>query len=83
MDTIIRIKASNLFIQIEESNVNNIHKIARKGNVTYSHAFKLIKHWEKKGFLILIKEGRDQKIFLTEKGIKIKSLLIKIEMLIK
>lgn len=52
-------------------NVDSITILARDMKASYTHVFNIIKDLESKNILTVMKNGRDNKITLTPKGIKI------------
>lgn len=63
-------------------NTNYVNKISRKISTTYSHVVGTLNELEKKGLISKKKDGRKVYIKLTDKGQKLKELLIKMELLI-
>lgn len=63
--------------------VNNIRFHSTRTDITYNHIWNIYKHFKKCGIIHMEKVGREHKIRLTEKGIKLKSLFEEIDKLLE
>jgi predicted transcriptional regulator len=69
-----RVKPLRIFVNIE--NCENVSRLARKVNVTYSHTVKLINFLEELGFVKIEKEGRSNSLSYTGRGKKVQQWLL-------
>lgn len=63
-----------IILSLEEKN-DSLAQISKKSGIQYSHVIKIIKCLKNKKIVVCCMKGREQKIWLTEKGIKLKKLL--------
>lgn len=87
LERIFNIKAVRLLIAISDNDGSYVTLIAKKLDLTYSHAVKTIYKFEELGFVTTAKKGRIKRVYITEDGKEIaerfKTVIKKLEKLIK
>lgn len=72
-DLLLNRKQCKLFINLQGKTMQRVANIT---NLTYCHALRLTRLFEKKGWVIIEKKGRDLNISYTSKGEEIYNKLI-------
>jgi hypothetical protein len=76
---IMKIKAVEIFLMVQRMNelgYGGVHKYIKYIGVSYSHAIKLLRLFEKNGLVELEKEGVRNKVFYTPKGRLVRDSLL-------
>ena len=72
------LKPVNLFLAIPRDKKQNMYRLSRSGNMTYSCTNNNFKKFAEEGLIDLTRNGREIIVTLTDKGIELQLLLQKI-----
>ncbi len=70
---------TGLILYLNEKKSSNVSEIGRNLQASYSHLFNVAKDLEEIGIIKSTKTGREKKLMLTEKGLKIAKLIEEIK----
>ena len=75
-DLLVKTKTASILIAIKDPALNwHLSKIARETKTTYVFVTNMVKHFNENGLVIIETKGNKRVVKLTEKGMKIASLL--------
>lgn len=80
-DTLVREKVSDILIELLDTEIkekSSIH-LSKKTDLTYSHAIKILRDFQKAGLIHIEKEGRRNIVTLTWQGRKVAEHFLEIK----